>query len=287
MPRSTVIAKRSALILGMLASLAHAQGAGDPNLQHPNQVVTVQRDGYTIAGLVTHTAGAKQFTHGIALFPGSPGIMQIREESGVPRYGQTGDFLIRSRRQWLDDETLLVSVDAPSDQWNFFNHLFRATPRYGQDVKALLEEVSRRYPVSDWTFVGTSEGSVSAFHAARMNPDLAKRVILTSSLFTGTRNGPALSGTRMEELRSPLLWVHHENDPCRYTQYSDARRYAERTMSPLLTVRGGGPQQGDPCEARSFHGYIGVERETVLAMRSWVKTGQVPGDVSPDTKSGN
>ena len=32
------------------------------------------------------------------------------------------------------------------------------------DVAALLTEVGRRFGVEDWTFVGTSEGSVSAFH---------------------------------------------------------------------------------------------------------------------------
>jgi hypothetical protein len=77
----------------------------------------------------------------------------------------------------------------------------------------------------------------------------------------------------------PLLWVHHRDDPCQFTQYRDARRYAEKSMSPLVTVRGGGPEQGGACQARSHHGYVGVEREVVLAMRSWVKTGTVPADV--------
>ena len=52
--------------------LGHAQGgavpAADPNLAHPTSVVTARRDGYTIAGLVTHLQGAKTFKHGIALF---------------------------------------------------------------------------------------------------------------------------------------------------------------------------------------------------------------------------
>jgi hypothetical protein len=265
------------LLLG--ASGAHAQ---DPNLEHPNKVVTAARDGYTIAGLVTHKEGARAFKHGVLLFPGHPGIMQVREEKGQPRYGLSGNFLIRSRRHWLDDETLLVSVDAPSDQWHFFNQMFRETPRYGADIAALVEEVSKRYGgVRDWTFIGTSEGSVSAFHAARMNPSLATRVILTASVFTAGKNGLGLSGARLGDLKSPLLWVHHADDPCRFTQYSDARRYAESTMSPLVTVRGGGPQSGDPCEARTHHGFIGAEVATVRAMHTWIKTGAVAAEVRP------
>jgi hypothetical protein len=50
---------------------------------------------------------------------------------------------------------------------------------------------------------------------------------------------------RFQALAAPLLWVHHEEDPCRFTSYQDARGYAQKTGRPLLTVRGGGPEKGD------------------------------------------
>jgi hypothetical protein len=259
-----------ALAVSFLAPHAHAQ---------VDEIVTAKLDRYTIAALVTRQGEAKAFKHGIAIFPGHPGILKLREENGQLEYDQRGNFLIRSRRHWLDDETLTAVLDAPSDQWATFTQGFRATPRYGADIAAILNEVSKRYGVGEWTLVGTSEGSISAFHAARMNASIAKRVILTSSLFSPANNGPGLSSAKFGELSAPLLWVHHESDPCKYTQYRDARRYAEKTMSPLVTVRGGGPEQGGACQARSHHGYVGVEREVVLAMRSWVKTGAVPADV--------
>jgi hypothetical protein len=229
-------------------------GPEDPNSVLTNTVLTVPLQGYSIAGLVTHVPDAKAFKYGIALFPGYPSIMKLREEGGQPRFELGGNFLIRSRRHWLDRETLVISIDAPSDQWGSFSQQFRQNARYGGDVAALLAEAGRRYGVMDWTLVGTSEGSVSAFHVARMNRALAPR----------------------------LLWVHHEEDPCAYTPYREALRYAQMTRSPLLAVRGGGPSRGAPCEARSAHGFVGVERATVLAMRSWVKTGVTPADVVGD-----
>jgi pimeloyl-ACP methyl ester carboxylesterase len=186
---------------------------------------------------------------------------------------------VRTRRRWLDEETLAVVVDAPSDQWSSFSQTWRSEPRYGADLAALLEEVGRRWRVEEWTFVGTSEGSVSAFHAARMNPQLARRVILTASVFRPSRNGLGLSAADWSELKAPLLWVHHEDDPCEYTSYFDARRFAARSRSPLVTVRGGGPGRGGACEAFTAHGFTGVEPETIAAMQSWVKTGRVPEDV--------
>ncbi|MBL8379446.1 MAG: hypothetical protein JNM79_16375 [Burkholderiales bacterium] len=263
--------------------LGHAQEmprpATDLNLAHPTAVVTANRDRYTIAGLVTHKEGASSFKHGIAIFPGYPGIMRLREEGGRPAFDLRGNFLVRSRRHWLDEETLVVVLDAPSDQWTNFRQIFREDPRYGADVAALLAEVGRRYRVEDWTFVGTSEGSVSAFHAARMNPQLARRTILTASLFLPSRNGPGLSSVAWAELSSELLWVHHEDDPCTFTSYRDAARFSRRTGKPLLTVRGGGPWRGAACEAFTAHGFAGAERETVQAMRTWVKTGVVPADL--------
>lgn len=254
---------------------------GDPNLSYPNEIVKVAVGDHTIAGLVTHLPEARTFTYGMALFPGHPGVMRLREEGGKPRFALGDNFLVRSRRHWLDDETLVVLVDAPSDQWATFPQRFRETPRYGADVAALLAEIARRYGVRDWTFVGTSEGSISAFHAARMNPGLARRVILASSVFAASQYGPGLSGIAWRDLSAPLLWVHHENDPCPYTSYRDAQQFAQGSRSPLVTVRGGGPERGGACQAYTAHGFVGVERETVTAMRTWVKTGVVPHDVAP------
>jgi predicted esterase len=276
------------LIIAVVMMLASGVGAADesapvksdPNFDHPNEVVTVAREGYSIAGLVTHKQGRSAFKYGVALFPGHPGIMKLRLDQGRPVYGLGGNFLVRSRRHWLDDETLVLVVDAPSDQWAAFEHWFRERPRYGVDVAALVQEVGRRYGVADWTFIGTSEGSLSAFHAARMNPALARRVILTSSLLRPSRHGPGLSGTKWEALSVPLLWVHHKYDPCEYTPYREAQRAAAASRSPLVTVAGGGPGQGNPCEARTAHGFAGIELETITAMRQWIMSGAVPADVN-------
>jgi len=272
------------LVALMLAGAgnASAQGAAtDANLAHPTQLVTVKRDGYTIAGLVTHLAGAKGFKYGVALFPGHPGIMRLREEEGRFAFDLRGNFLVRSRRQWLDDETLVAVLDAPSDEWASFTQRFRETPRYGADVTALLTEIGSKYGINDWTYVGTSEGSISAFHAGRMTPELAKRVILTASVIRAGRNGPGLSGVNYADLKAKLLWVNHEDDPCDFTNYALVKGAAQRSGAPLVTVRGGGPARGQACMAFTQHGFVGVEAETVLAMRSWIKSGAVPPDVVP------
>ena len=113
-----------------------------------------------------------------------------------------------------------------------------------------------------------------------MNPTLARRVILTAPVVRAARSGPGLSAVNFGDLKSSLLWVHHEHDPCEYTTYAMAKALAQRSGAPLVTVRGGDPGSGDPCQARTAHGFVGIEKETVLAMRSWIKTGAVPADVT-------
>jgi len=253
----------------------------DPNLSHPTQLVTVAVQNYTVSGLVTHLKDATNLKYGIALFPGHPGILRLREENGQFRFDLRGNFLVRSRRHWLDDETLVVLVDAPSDQWATFYQQFRETPRYGTDVAALLKEVQQRFKLEDGTFVGTSEGSISAVHAGRMNPDRARRIILTSSVFQEGKNGPGLLHVSFDGVKPRILWVHHQDDPCPFTSYRDARRFAEKSKSPLVTVRGGGPARGRPCDAFTEHGFVGVEIPTIKAMQFWIKTGAVPKDVAP------
>lgn len=268
-------------ILACAPAAALAQGKGkDPNLAFANEVIVAQLPGRSIAALVTHRPGATRFTHAIALFPGSPGYMNMRVEGGSIHYGLRGNFLVRARRHFLDPGFLTVVLDAPSDHQVNFWHSYRASERYGEDVKAVIDTVTKKYGALDWTFIGTSEGSVSAAHAARMLPSYAKRVALTSSLVMPGSQGAGLRVSDIRPITIPVLWVHHRNDPCKFTQYSRVKSYAEETGTPLVTVTGAGERRSEPCEALSEHGFVGMEVKTIRAILSWVKTGQVPPDVT-------
>lgn len=190
------------------------------------EVVSVRLRSGTIAGLLMHQEGAKDFKYGIALFPGHPGIMKLRrDEDGQAQYELRGNYLVRSRRHWLDADTLVAVIDAPSDEWTSFTQHYRSTAPYGEAVKSLIGEIGRRYAVDDWTFVGTSEGSN---RAQRPGPG-GRRL-------DGAERRASLRASRRRPVR-----VHH---------------------------------------AFTAHGFVGVERAVVLAMRQWVKTGDLPADVS-------
>jgi len=265
--------------LAFLTQLACAQDK-DPNAAFANELIVAQLPGRSVSALVTHAPGGTKFTHAVAIFPGSPGYINLRIEDGGVRTDQNGNFLIRARRFFLEEGFLTVVIDAPSDQQPNFWPEFRETSRYGEDVKAVIEAVTKKFGPLDWTFAGHSEGSVSAAHAARMLPSDAKRVALTSSIVAPNPRGRGLRASDIAQVGVPVLWVHHRNDPCQYTPYRTVRGYAEQTKTPLLTVTGAAYARGKPCMAFTEHGFVGMEAKTIKAIVSWVRSGVVPGDVS-------
>ena len=64
------------------------------------------------------------------------------------------------------------------------------------------------------------------------------------------------------------------------TPRGGGRGLGERAAAPPVPGGGGGPGGGGACQAFTAHGFVGIEGETVAAMRSWVKTGAVPRDVA-------
>ncbi|HEY7658628.1 MAG TPA: hypothetical protein VH881_17335 [Burkholderiales bacterium] len=272
-------------LLALGAALACATQPGfaqkpDPNAALANDLIVAQLPGRSISALVTHRPGATTFTHAVAIFPGSPGYINLRVEDGTIRNDLRGNFLIRARRFFLADGFLTVVIDAPSDQQPNFFPEFRETPRYGEDIRGVIEAVTKRYGPLDWTFAGHSEGSVSAAHAARMLPAEAKRVVLTASVVTPNPRGRGLSADDIARIKSPVLWVHHRNDPCEYTPYGTVRGYAEKTKTLLLTVSGVHHPRGQPCMPFTEHGFVGMEAKTIKAILSWIRTGNAPGEVS-------
>lgn len=274
---------RELLLLGTALAcstqLAHAQGK-DPNAAFVNDLIVAQLPGRSITALVTHLPGAMKFTHAVAIFPGSPGYINLRVEGGEIQNDQRGGFLIRARRFFLEDGFLTVVIDAPSDQQPNFWPEFRETPRYGEDVKAVIEAIGKKYGPLDWTFAGHSEGSVSAAHAARMLPSDAKRVALTASVVIPNPRGRGLSASDIARIKVPVMWVHHRNDPCSYTPYRTVKSYSDQTKTPLVTVTGAGDRRGKPCMAFTEHGFVGMEAKTIKAILSWIQTSAAPADVS-------
>src|ERR1700680_1249382 len=65
---------------------------------------------------------------------------------------------------------------------------------------------------------------------------------------------------------------------CRYTTPSSARRFKQLlTRADRVDIRlleGGVGGMSDPCEARSHHGFFGIDEEVVRTVANWL--GELP-----------
>lgn len=183
----------------------------------------------------------------VILMPGGNGVMDLHEEGGNIVFKTAGNFLIRSRHLFADQDFAAVCTDASADEAR---------------IQTLLDDLAKRYPGAPVYLIGTSRGTESTMRLAPYLSDKIAGVIHTSTMRDVMWFDP-------RPLKNRQLLVHHRNDTCRVTRYDAARTASERYGIELITMEGG-DSIGDACEAKSYHGYHGIERETVQAIRAWI-----------------
>jgi hypothetical protein len=203
------------------------------------------------------------------VYNGGWGTINLREQGGQVKFGQS-NFLIRSRADFIRNGIQPVLVDVPSDERTGVPDRYRMSDRQVQDTRAILAEVKKRAPNLPIFILTTSRSTLSgSYLALNLEPGEVAGVVLSSSIVAAA--GPdsmTNAGVNLKKAKVPVLVVHHRQDTCRATPYGGAVRLADGV--PLISVSGGKPPEGDPCEPFSAHGYLGKEAETVDAMSAWM-----------------
>lgn len=208
----------------------------------------------------------------VVLFAGGHGGLQIQPD-GTLRWG-AGNFLVRARQRFAAQGLLVAVIDAPSDrQAPPFLGGFRQRPEHAADVQVVIAWLRSRAQKPVW-LVGTSRGTQSAaWLATELNgADGPDGIVLTATILSDDRGRPVPS-MPLDRIRVPVLVVHHEQDGCRHCAYADVpvlmARLAHVPKRELIAFRGG-ENIGDPCEARAYHGFNGLEDEVVARIAAWV-----------------
>jgi dienelactone hydrolase len=243
---------------------------GQAFAQEPARVVDIPtRPGVTQRLLVLAPAAPKA---AVVLLTGGQGAMGIFPNGSMQR-GE-GNFLVRSRQLFADQGLLVVVADAASDrQTSPFLAGVRQAPEHATDLKAVIAWVRTQAQVPVW-LVGTSRGTQSAGYVATevSGPEGPDGIVLTSTILLDPRSRP-VPAMPLDKVRIPVLVVHHEQDGCALCVPSMAQGLVDKLVQAprkaLLMVQGG-TTRGDPCEAFAFHGFNGVEAETVARIAAWV-----------------
>jgi hypothetical protein len=186
----------------------------------------------------------------VILFPGGAGQVDPRMVNGKLVYRAKNNFLLRARPFLVDQEFAAVATNSTSA---------------AERIQALVDDLKRRFPQARIYLAGTSRGTFDTMALAEYLSDKIAGEIHTSSL-------AAVASFDAGKYNNRHLLVHHADDDCRVTPFAAAERSHERFGTPLIVMRGGNAE-GDPCQPFGHHGYNGIERETIDAIKQWIRQG--------------
>lgn len=184
----------------------------------------------------------------LILFPGGTGVVNPRLENGKLAYAFKGNFLIRSRKFFVDHEFATVTTNSSQLE---------------ERIQAVIDDLKRRFPAAKIYLLGTSNGTYDTMSLAGYLSDKIAGVIHTSSL-------GRIAGFDARKYKNRQLVVHHRQDSCRATPFNAAESSHDDYGNDFIAMDGG-ISVGDSCEAFSHHGYNGIESETVDAIKKWIK----------------
>jgi len=149
---------------------------------------------------------------------------------------------------------------------------FRSSQGHVRDIDAVISKLREFADVPIW-LVGTSRGTESVTNIAIASQQRPHGLVLTSSMTVSDSKGRAVPDFDLSRITIPTLITHHDNDGCSKTQpkHVDAIKNG-LVHAPVVEMRmfSGGREQSNPCEAMSYHGYLGIEDEVVDAIATFV-----------------
>lgn len=152
-------------------------------LVHAQEIVTLPtRAGATQSYFL---ARAPENPQAVAvLFPGAVGLIHLRKEGNQLKF-DTGNFLVRTRVEFIKRGVVAAIIDAPSDRQSAsgMSDEFRFSEQHFTDISAVVEDLNKRFPSVPLFLIGTSRGTVSAAPLAVKFGQKIAGVVLTSTFF--------------------------------------------------------------------------------------------------------
>lgn len=225
----------------------------------------------------------------VVLFAGGNGNTGI---SGNPTTGEVtaagNNFLVRSAQLFAERNFKTVTIDrpllavpgpppmlVPEFSTNAEFDRYRVSPRHKHDIMKVLATVNEKG--LNVFLIGTSRGTISAFAQNK----LGEGIVLTSpvtapsgvNLYIGH---PDYRKLQVDSVKVPVQVLAHSMDACFVTLPGNAQALHEALLdagavSSFASLPGGfnDPAAG-PCDALTYHGFLGIENAAVGNIADWI-----------------
>jgi pimeloyl-ACP methyl ester carboxylesterase len=212
------------------------------------------------------------------LFAGGHGALGLTGASAM-RWG-AGTFLVRPRQMFAAQGLMVAVLDAPSDRQHGMNAIFRMSAAHAADIGAVAAHLKTLKVAPVW-LVGTSMGTFSAAGGAIAAKNV-DGLVLTSTI-TRSRPDWKIAGSHrdgvasmpLSHIAAPTLILSHRHDACDITPAADAPKLKSRLIRAgrveVVLLDGGDPPRSKPCEAKSQHGYFGIEAKAVDTIARFIE----------------
>jgi pimeloyl-ACP methyl ester carboxylesterase len=187
----------------------------------------------------------------------------------------SGNFLSRSRDLFASKNFNILVLYRATDL-SGLDFGYRISKEHIAELGKAIAYAKAEFGKPIW-LIGTSRGTVSAAAAVIASAEgTVQGLVLTSSV-TSKRHG-AIGTQNIAGIKVPTLVVHHKNDACKVCVPYEASRIVDglksASVKKFVLIEGGSDPEGDPCEARHWHGFINYEKETVKVITDWIKNPQ-------------
>lgn len=210
----------------------------------------------------------------VILFAGGKGALDLQGPDSI-NWGKN-NFLVRTRDKFFDNGFMVAVVDAPSDRqqkpWMLFG--FRDSSEHVTDIDHVIAYLKKQADVPVW-LIGTSRGTESAANIAINSQQNPYGLVLTSSMTEENKKGTAVTEMALEKIILPTLITAHEADGCQHTPPEGSEKIKDmltKANKVELKIFSGGNETGNPCKAKSHHGYLGIEDTVVNYISNFIKS---------------
>ena len=162
--------------------------------------------------------------------------------------------------------TAMTGLASDIDKRQGMSDEFRTSREHHRDISAAVEFLASE-GAREIYLIGTSRGTLSvAYLATVMTHPNIEGYVLTASMNDIVDHFHAI--------KLPVLMVHNIDDECPKTTHLNARAAYHalnaNSRNKFITLSGGDIPISKPCQARSYHGFLGIEHEAVSAIVDWM-----------------
>jgi pimeloyl-ACP methyl ester carboxylesterase len=213
----------------------------------------------------------------VILLAGGHGVLDL-DPKGKIGWG-AGNQLVRTRAMYAKAGFVTATPDATSDLKRVPEGVsgYRWSAEHATDLGELVKHLRTIAPPV--YLIGTSRAGLSVPNAAaRLTGDAAPdAIVITSGMLVRIHDKQPSAERevgRLGRIKQPTLLVYHQKDACSHTPASSAERFRKLlTGAKKVDIKflNGGSAKGDPCEARHYHGFEGIDGEVVRTITDWLK----------------